>query len=71
MKEGELLIKNVCGLFEKEGGRETVLGVSGVKVGEAGGPDFLVEKGCGEVEALLRGEDGFLGQDLEDGRVGD
>lgn len=60
VSEGKLLLGDVCWISESENKREALLGVCGNGGGEADEADFLVEKICVEVKALLSGLDGFL-----------
>lgn len=60
VSEGELLLEDLCWVFEEESRRKAVSGVSEHEVGKVGEVDSLVEEGCVEVEALFYRRDGVL-----------
>lgn len=60
VSEAELLLENVCEVFEKDGRRETKFGVCVDKKKEAGGAHMLTGEGCVRVGSWLCGIGGVL-----------
>lgn len=58
--KGNLLLDEVCGVFEEERRKETMSRVSKDERRAAGEVDLSVESECVEVEALVCGKEGIL-----------
>lgn len=68
VREGELLVENVCWILEEKARQKAVLRACEDEREEAGGADLLIEKRCAEVDALFCGVDGGLKREFQDHR---